>query len=306
MAQRLVHVVSVGPIAPLGTAIVPHGLCDESGPLVPTQIIPDRATSIAVMNVTETNVFFANLSDAPAEAVFRIERDHSIHSGAEDSLLWRGHVTPTSLPPSGPASGDLDGNYPGPTVVGLQNTPIADTTPTTDEWLRFNGTEWEPTPLPPVPYARPYGSFSDSSDQPFVVGSPLVVKFDTTEYSDGISVTNDPITGRPTRLTVALEGIYQFELSPQLLHTGGGTEIVTFWPAINGVAVPRSASSLEMGNNNNRTLPFFILLTPMTAGQYVEWLFTSTTGTNLSLEHFPAAGAVPAIPSVIANVTRVA
>ena len=306
MAQRLVSVISVGPIAPLGTAIVPHGLRDRRGPLVPTQIVPDRASPIAVTNVNETNVFFANLSNAPAEATFRIERDHSIHSGPVSTMLWRGYVAPTSLPPSGPASGDLDGTYPGPTVVGLQNVPVAADLPTTDEWLRFNGTEWEPTPLPAVTYARPYGSFSDSSDQPFVIGSPLVVKFNTTEYADGISVTNDPITGRPTRLTVALDGIYQFELSPQILHTGGGTEIVTFWPRINGVAVPRSASSLEMGNNNNRTLPFFILLTPMTAGQYVEWLFTATTGTNLSLEHFAAAGAVPAIPSVIANVTRVA
>ena len=136
------------------------------------------------------------------------------------------------------------------------------------------------------------------------------MKFGTTEAANGVSVVNDPVTLRPTRLTVAQAGVYALTLSPQILHTGGGTEVVTFWLRLNGSNVARSASSLEMGNNNNRTLPYIEIILPMAAGQYVEWVFTASTGTNVTLEHYnevlspPAAFAVPAIPSVIAGVKR--
>jgi hypothetical protein len=133
------------------------------------------------------------------------------------------------------------------------------------------------------------------------------VKFNTTEAANGVSVANDPVSGRPTRLTVAQAGVYAFTLSPQILHTGGGGEIITFWLRKGGVNVPNTGSSLEMGNNNNRTLPYIEIILSMGAGQYVEWAFTATTGTNVSLEHFGAVvgpPAVPAIPSVIAGVKR--
>ena len=156
-----------------------------------------------------------------------------------------------------------------------------------------------------------YGSFSDSSDQAFVAGGAFVVQYNTTEAANDVSVELDPITSRPTRITVVHAGVYALTLSPQILHTGGGTEVVTFWMRVDGVDVPRSASSLEMGNNNNRTLPYIEIVMPLTAGQYVEWVFTSTTGTNLSLEAFspvlspPASFSIPAIPSVIAGAKRI-
>lgn len=149
-----------------------------------------------------------------------------------------------------------------------------------------------------------YGTWCDLTDQIIPAGSALAVKYDTLEFTNGVTLGNNGL-GQPTRLTVPIDGIYAFDISPQLAHSGGGTETITFWAAINGTPIPRSASSLEMGNNNNRTLPFLRLVTPMNAGQYLEWFFTSTVGTNITLEHFPAAGLAPEIPSVIVNVQRI-
>lgn len=145
---------------------------------------------------------------------------------------------------------------------------------------------------------QPHGSFSDSTDQPIPTGSTIAATFDTTELSNGVSVVSG------SRLTVAAPGTYAFDLSPQLVLSGGTGNTITFWAAVNGTAIPRSASSLEMGNNNSRTLPFVRLFVPMTAGQYLEWYFTASN-TGVTLEHFAAQvgpPAIPDIPSVIANV----
>jgi hypothetical protein len=120
-----------------------------------------------------------------------------------------------------------------------------------------------------------------------------------------VSVAVNPSLSKPTRLTVTSAGVYSFGISPQILHTGGGTETITFWARVNGVNVPNSASSFEMGNNNNRVLPYIELVMPMTAGQYLEWVFTASSGTSVTLEAFPAVAgppAIPAIPSAIATV----
>lgn len=150
------------------------------------------------------------------------------------------------------------------------------------------------------------GQFSDTADHALVAGVPFVVPFNTTDYALGVSVV-DPGTG-PTRLTVAAAGVYRFDISLQMLNTGGGGSTITFWPRLNGTNVPNSASSIEMGNNNNRSLPYVPIVLQLLAGQYIEWVVL-VTGASTSIEHFPAVvgpPAVPAIPSVIAGVFRLA
>ncbi len=50
-----------------------------------------------------------------------------------------------SLNASGPAGGDLGGNYPGPTVTAIQNQAISTNSPSRGQVLEWNGVEWAPS-----------------------------------------------------------------------------------------------------------------------------------------------------------------
>jgi hypothetical protein len=58
----------------------------------------------------------------------------------------QGGVIPTTLPPSGPANGDLEGSYPAPSVRAIRGVPLSAQTPADGQVLKYNagsGT-WSP------------------------------------------------------------------------------------------------------------------------------------------------------------------
>ncbi len=80
---------------------------------------------ISISNNTSTPQITLNVGTAP----------NTVASGNDPRLV-------NAVQSGSSASGDLSGTYPGPTVVALQGVGVSSTTPTSGQFMKFNGMNW--------------------------------------------------------------------------------------------------------------------------------------------------------------------
>ena len=164
---------------------------------------------------------------------------------------------------------------------------------------------WLPIPVITAPFAPAYCSFSFSGTQQinpaFPTIAPLVLRYDTQDIvPQGISV----VLPASEELQVAAAGVYKVLASVQLDRNVGGNSTIDMFPAVNGTAVPNSATKLTINQNQEdiMTVEWFLQLN---ANDRVSIVLYSADNGNVALGVI-AAPPVPAIPSIITTITRIA
>ena len=153
---------------------------------------------------------------------------------------------------------------------------------------------------------NPYGAFQDTTDQTAAnTTTAYAVTFDTTDFSNGVTLSNS------SRLNVAQAGIYNLQFSIQFKNTTNDGQDVDVWFRKNGTNIDNSNSRFHAVARKSSgdpshliaSLNFFVSLA---ANDYVEIMWRPTD-IGVSLEHFATSSTPtrPAVPSAIATLSFV-
>jgi uncharacterized lipoprotein YbaY len=155
--------------------------------------------------------------------------------------------------------------------------------------------------------SAPYGAFQDSTDQ--TAGSTTIaysVTFDTTDYSNGVYLSNS------SRVNVRNYGIYNLQFSIQFKNTTNDTQDVDVWFSKNGTNIDKSNSRFGLPPRKSSGDPSHLIAAlnfyvELQARDYVE-LKWRTSDTGVSIEQYGTSTSPtrPTVPSAIFTAQYVA
>lgn len=165
---------------------------------------------------------------------------------------------------------------------------------------------FEPTSAAAANNAFPYGAFQDTTDQAVtVVTDAYAVKFNTTDFSNGVTLSNN------SRLNVSYAGLYNVQFSLQLSNMNNATEDVSVWFRKNGTDIAGSNSVFGLAPRKNATDPYHVIaalnfFVELQQNDYIEIMW-SATNTLVTIDAKPTQTAPtrPSTPSVIATMQYV-
>jgi hypothetical protein len=153
---------------------------------------------------------------------------------------------------------------------------------------------------------NPYGAFQDSTDQVAAnTTTAYPVTFNTTDFTNGVTIISN------SRMTVALDGLWNIQFSLQFKNTSNDGQDVDIWFRKNGINIANSNSRFHLPARKSSGDPSHLIaamnfFASMVANDYIEIMWR-TTSTDVSLEHFGTSTSPtrPAVPSAIATMTFV-
>jgi len=152
----------------------------------------------------------------------------------------------------------------------------------------------------------PYGAFQDGTDQTAAnTTTAYAITFDTTDYSNGITLSNT------SRLNVSQGGLYNVQFSVQFKNTTNDTQDVEVWFRKNGTDIANSGSRFGLAPRKSSGDPSHMIgalnyFVDLAESDYLQ-LMWRPSDVGVSIEHFAAGTSPtrPATPSVIATVSFV-
>jgi len=158
------------------------------------------------------------------------------------------------------------------------------------------------------PYGKSYGSFFDTTDQPFLtVGTPQAVRINSQYIANEVSIVDG------TKITFANSGVYNLSFSLQVINPDNAVHSFDCWIKYNGNNFPNSTTRFDMPPRKNSGLPSYLVANfeltgaAQSVGDYVE-VYWNANSTQLSLAEFPAqlTPIIPETPSVVVNIHQIA
>jgi hypothetical protein len=140
--------------------------------------------------------------------------------------------------------------------------------------------------------------YSSTADQAIIVsGTPVALTYTTTQFNQGTTLVAS------SRVYANAQGNYALSYSVELQHAGGGSpQIATTFLKKNGTTITNTGRqwTIDAGSTQFASMAEFVVA--LNAGDYVEVFFSGDT--NLSANATAAAGALPAVPSVVFNIKQ--
>jgi hypothetical protein len=194
-------------------------------------------------------------------------------------------------------SGVITANYPDAlseltdtNVTGASNNQVLTYNTATSKWIptTVNGVDTLPTGI------AYYGSFYDTSAEQTATSqtTAYVVAIGQTAQANGVSITSG------NRITFAYAGTYEVKFSIQFHNVETDASDVNVWFRLNGsdIADSNSRFTIPSKQNNNG---YLIAITPfivtVTAGQYVQIVWSCDDNTTTKIETL-APGTTPTVP----------
>jgi hypothetical protein len=157
------------------------------------------------------------------------------------------------------------------------------------------------TPPPALLSPVSFGSFYSTETQAATgTNTAKAITYNNADTAYGIY--RDPSDN--SKIKVSRPAIYNVQFSVQVDKTSGGTGQFYIWPAINGTAVPNSASLIQIQGNDSEIFSAANYFLPLSNGDHFQ-LYFSVDDLSVQLQHFAASAPVPAIPSIILTVMQV-
>ena len=154
----------------------------------------------------------------------------------------------------------------------------------------------------------PYGAFQDTADQTATANTATVMTFNTTDFSNGVTVASG------SKLTVAQAGIYNLQFSAQFQNSDTQQHDVSIWLRQDasgaGVDVAGSTGLVGVpsshGGLDGHTIVGWNYYVTLNANDFVE-IWWSTPSTQVTIQSYDAGTSPtrPSTASVVATLTFV-
>ena len=152
----------------------------------------------------------------------------------------------------------------------------------------------------------PFGAFYDTTDQTAAsTTTAYPITINTTSIANNVSIVDN------SKLTFAVEGVYNIQFSIQLSNNDNATQDIDIWFSKNGSDIADSNSRFGLAPRKSDGDPYHVIgslnfIESFQAEDYVE-LYWRSSSTNAYIEYYsaPSSPTRPAIPSVILTATFV-